>query len=66
MAAVKNATRAMSSLQARAAAHGGAVTPWKPKIVVYKHLSPFETEVITPFQKWLTEYKAKAIENYHW
>ena len=45
---------------------GGPITPWKPKITVYRHLSPFEVNPITSFDKWFKTYKAKAIENYHW
>merc|ERR1712072_525927 len=58
------ATRAMATLTQRSS--GGALAPWKPKIAVYRHLSPFEMNPITPFSKWLKEYRAKAVENYHW
>merc|ERR1712159_107403 len=55
------AGRAMATLTQRS-----APVPWKPKIAVYRHLSPFEMNPVTPFAKWLKTYKAKAIENYHW
>merc|ERR1712070_31742 len=66
MAAVGQALarRTMCSLAQRQA--GGSVTPWKPKIAVYRHLSPFEMEPITPFNKWFNEYRSKFFENYHW
>eukprot|EP00656_Telonema_subtile_P000198 TRINITY_DN100_c0_g1_i4.p1 TRINITY_DN100_c0_g1~~TRINITY_DN100_c0_g1_i4.p1 ORF type:complete len:104 (-),score=22.38 TRINITY_DN100_c0_g1_i4:181-492(-) len=56
--------RAMSTVAQRSS--GGALAPFRPKIAVYRHLSPFEVNPITPFSKWLKTYKAKAIENYHW
>merc|ERR1712159_635145 len=55
------AGRAMATLTQRS-----APVPWKPKIAVYRHLSPFEMNPVTPFQKWLKEYSGKAAENYHW
>ena len=62
--AARVASRAMSTIAQRSG--GGAVAPWKPKIAVYRHLSPFEMNPVTPFSKWLKEYRAKAVENYHW
>ena len=62
--AARVASRAMATLAQRPS--GGAVAPWKPKIAVYRHLSPFEMNPVTPFQKWLKTYSEKAAENYHW
>ena len=59
------ARRALSTIQRKASAHG-SLTPFKKKIIVYRHLSPFEVSPISSVGAWAKAYKSKAVENYHW